>query len=99
MKRPAQPHFGHALRTIRLARGLTQEEFDAVSGRTYISQLERDVKQPTLEKLSHLATVLDVHPLTLAAASFLGALGPKEVRALLSVVEGELIEVGQACAP
>ena len=41
-----------AIRTVRKARGLSQEAFSDVSSRTYMSTLERDLKSPTLHKLT-----------------------------------------------
>ena len=43
-----------ALKTVRKARGLSQEAFSDVSSRTYMSTLERDLKSPTLNKLAEL---------------------------------------------
>lgn len=57
--------FPAALKTIRKARGLSQEAFSDVSSRTYLSSLERGLKSPTLSKLVELCQVMDVHPLTL----------------------------------
>ncbi|WP_401751201.1 helix-turn-helix domain-containing protein, partial [Stenotrophomonas muris] len=54
-----------AIRTVRKARGLSQEAFSDVSSRTYMSSLERDLKSPTMHKLTELCEVMDVHPLTL----------------------------------
>jgi len=54
-----------AIRTVRKARGLSQEAFSDVSSRTYMSSLERDLKSPTLHKLTELCEVMEVHPLTL----------------------------------
>lgn len=59
-----------ALKTIRNARGLTQEDFSNVSSRTYLSTLERGLKSPTIDKMQALAEVLDVHPLTIMALTF-----------------------------
>lgn len=95
MKRIADPNFGKALRAVRLARGLSQEDFDEVSGRTYISQLERGEKQPTLEKICQLASVLGVHPAALVAASFLRSFAREDVRALLGVIDAQLVDLGQ----
>ena len=61
-----------AIRTIRKARGLSQEAFSDVSSRTYMSTLERDLKSPTLHKLTELCEVMDVHPLTLLTLAFAG---------------------------
>lgn len=59
-----------ALKTIRKARGLSQEAFSDVSSRTYMSSLERDLKSPTLNKLAELCGVMEVHPLTLLTLAY-----------------------------
>lgn len=61
-----------AIRTIRKARGLSQEAFSDVSSRTYMSSLERDLKSPTMHKLTELCEVMDVHPLTLLTLAYAG---------------------------
>ena len=61
-----------ALKTVRKARGLSQEAFSDVSSRTYMSTLERDLTSPTLHKLTELCEVMDVHPLTLLTLAFAG---------------------------
>jgi transcriptional regulator with XRE-family HTH domain len=61
-----------AIRTIRKARGLSQEAFSDVSSRTYMSSLERDLKSPTLHKLTELCEVMEVHPLTLLTLAYAG---------------------------
>ena len=58
-------------KAVRIARGLSQEDFYDVSGRTYISSIERGVKHPTPAKLDELARTLDIHPLTLLTLSYL----------------------------
>lgn len=63
--------FAIALRTTRLRHGLTQEDFGIISSRTYLSTLERGLKNVTLEKASELAQRMNVHPLTLLVESFL----------------------------
>ncbi len=60
-------HFGRALRDFRQIRGLSQEDFSDVSGRTYMSCLERGLKSPTVDKLDGLASALGIHPVTLLA--------------------------------
>ena len=62
-----------AIRTVRKARGLSQEAFSDVSSRTYMSTLERDLKSPTLHKLTELCEVMEVHPLTLLTLAYAGA--------------------------
>lgn len=63
--------FAIALRNTRIRQGLTQEDFGIVSSRTYLSTLERGLKNVTLEKASELAGRMGVHPLTLLLESFL----------------------------
>lgn len=57
--------FARALRKLRKARGLTQDDFSVVSSRTYLSTLERGRKSPTLDKVQALARILGVHPMSL----------------------------------
>ncbi|WGK61059.1 helix-turn-helix transcriptional regulator [Halopseudomonas sp. SMJS2] len=65
-----QNSLGKALKTVRKARGLSQEAFSGASSRTYLSSLERGVKNPTLPKLNELCQVMQVHPLTLLALAY-----------------------------
>ena len=78
-----------AIRTIRKARGLSQEAFSDVSSRTYMSSLERDLKSPTLNKLAELCDVMEVHPLTLLTLAYAGK-RPKQAEQLLAQVRQEL---------
>lgn len=68
----AKSSLAKALKTVRKARGLSQEAFSDVSSRTYLSSLERDLKSPTLNKLAELCDVMDVHPLTLLTLAYAG---------------------------
>lgn len=56
--------FGLTLQDLRKARKLSQEELGFESGyhRTYISQLERGRKSPSLKTLFQLATALKIPP-------------------------------------
>lgn len=83
-----------ALKTVRKARGLSQESFSDVSSRTYMSTLERDLKSPTLSKLAELCEVMDVHPLTLLALAYAGD-STRKADELLAQVRQELNEIGQ----
>ncbi|MBB4124995.1 transcriptional regulator with XRE-family HTH domain [Xanthomonas translucens] len=51
---------------------MSQEAFSDVSSRTYMSTLERDLKSPTLHKLTELCEVMGVHPLTLLTLAYAG---------------------------
>ena len=84
-----------ALKTIRKARGLSQEAFSDISSRTYMSSLERDLKSPTLNKLGELCDVMEVHPLTLLTLAYAGK-KPKQAEQLLAQVRQELEAVLKA---
>ena len=78
-----------AIRTVRKARGLSQEAFSDVSSRTYMSSLERDLKSPTLNKLAELCEVMEVHPLTLLTLAYAGD-SERKADQLLAQVRQEL---------
>ncbi|AIP51685.1 helix-turn-helix domain-containing protein [Burkholderia pseudomallei] len=84
---------GAALRMLRQAKGVSQEDFGVVSSRTYVSAVERGLKSPTLGKIEQLAEVLGVHPLTLLAAAYLNEYSPKGVETTLSELRSELLTV------
>ena len=84
-----------ALKTIRKARGLSQEAFSNVSSRTYMSSLERDLKSPTWNKLVELCEVMQVHPVTLLTLAYAGK-SPKQADQLLAHVRQELETIWQA---
>ena len=66
-----QRGFGLALRERRTAAGLSQEAmaFDAGLHRTYVSQLERGLKSPSLAAIEALAAALDRRPYQLVRAA------------------------------
>ena len=78
-----------ALKTVRKARGLSQEAFSDVSSRTYMSSLERNLKSPTLNKLGELCEVMEIHPLTLLTLAYAGG-GSLKADKLLAQVRQEL---------
>lgn len=85
----AKHTLSEALKTIRKARGLSQEAFSDVSSRTYMSSLERDLKSPTLNKLAELCEVMEVHPLTLLTLAYAGD-DARQAEQLLAQVRQEL---------
>lgn len=56
--------FGQAVRRAREARGLSQESlgFDAGLDRTYVSGVERGVRNPTVRTIFRFAKALGVRP-------------------------------------
>jgi transcriptional regulator with XRE-family HTH domain len=55
---------GRNVRAARLARGLSQEQlaFEAEMKRTYLSDLERGTRNPSVRALGRLARALGVEP-------------------------------------
>jgi transcriptional regulator with XRE-family HTH domain len=89
---------GKGIRSARLAQNLSQEEFVAVSGRTYISELERGTKTPTVSKVDQLAAVMRLHPLTVLTLSYCKTPSQREVAAVMARVSTEIHEVLAALA-
>jgi transcriptional regulator with XRE-family HTH domain len=54
--------FARTLKKLRLAKGLSQEDFGSEAGlhRTYVSQLERGLKSPSLKTLCKVSEVLGI---------------------------------------
>ncbi|CAB5526757.1 helix-turn-helix domain-containing protein [Stutzerimonas stutzeri] len=86
--------FGLALKQLRKHRKLTQEDFTAVSSRTYLSTLERGQKGPTIQKLEQLAGVLGVHPATLLIAAYLAKDPHRDSQELIARLSDELQALG-----
>ncbi len=57
-------HFACVLREIRKSAGLSQEKLalEANLDRTFISMLERGLRQPSLKSLFAISAVLNIHP-------------------------------------
>lgn len=57
-----------------------------------MSSLERDLKSPTMHKLTELCEVMDVHPLTLLTLAYAGD-DMNKVERLLKRIEQELLSI------
>lgn len=84
--------FGSAFKQIRISKKLTQEDFAPFSGRTYLSEIERNKKHPTLKKIDELSEHLGVHPLTPLVMSYLQLQDETELDGLLQLVRDEVLE-------
>lgn len=82
--------FGLALKKARKFRNLTQEDFGIVSSRTYVSTVERGLKSITLEKLDEIATVVNLHPLSLVALAYLQTNNQVTLEDLINQITSEL---------
>lgn len=60
---------GRNVRMQREARGLSQEQlaFDAGMKRSYLSELERGLRNPSVRALGRLAAALDIDPAVLVS--------------------------------
>jgi CheY-like chemotaxis protein/DNA-binding XRE family transcriptional regulator len=87
--------FGKALKEVRKARGLTQEDFSLVTSRTYLSSLERGHKSPTLRKVEDIARAIGVHPLSLLTCTWLHAEAASPLETLMDRIKTE-VAVSQA---
>jgi transcriptional regulator with XRE-family HTH domain len=65
---------GRNVRSCRETRGLTQEQLalDAGMKRSYVSELERGLRNPTVRALGRLANALEVDPTELLKAARTG---------------------------
>lgn len=56
--------FGRNVKELRQARGLTQEDLEGLTGlkRSYISDMERGERNPSLRAVERLAVALEVEP-------------------------------------
>jgi transcriptional regulator with XRE-family HTH domain len=92
-KVPPENNFADALRTVRRARDVSQEDLGELSSRTYVSSLERGIKSPTLKKIEHLAQMLEVHPLTLLVLAYSKSPAEKDIARTLARVDAELQDI------
>jgi len=91
--------FSAALRTVRRAKGVSQEDLGGLSSRTYVSSLERGLKTPTLSKIDQLAEMLEMHPLTILLLSYSDSMREDDVARVWKRVERELDGLRAASGP
>ena len=81
---------GRSLRKLRSRRGLSQDDFALVTSRTYISQLERGLKSPTLEKIEQFAAFMNIHPASLVIGCYLERSPDEDLQSLFEKVRIDL---------
>ncbi|MFJ2684244.1 helix-turn-helix domain-containing protein [Pseudomonas sp. NPDC087342] len=81
---------GRSLRKLRLRRGLSQDDFALVTSRTYISQLERGLKSPTIEKIEQFAAFMNIHPASLIIGCYLERSSDEDLQSLFEKVQVDL---------
>jgi transcriptional regulator with XRE-family HTH domain len=64
MDRSILKYFGNRIKTIRLEKGISQEQLGQLAelDRTYISGIERGLRNISLINIERLATALNVEP-------------------------------------
>ncbi|BCD89137.1 hypothetical protein PSm6_55440 [Pseudomonas solani] len=77
-----------AIKELRKSKDLSQETVGA--SQSYISDVERGIKSPSVIKLAELAENMGVHPLTILAKSYLLADPELGVDELLEQLRREL---------
>lgn len=81
MDKSLNKRFGLALRALREAAGKTQEDFSI--SRTYVSELERGLKTPTLETIARLAEELGTTAASVVARAMASSPAPGPSHQLL----------------
>ncbi len=89
-KRRVINNLPRAMKAIRDVRALSQEDFSLVSSRTYMSTVERGLKSPTLGKLEQIASVMQIHPLTLLALSYANSASPTGAAEMFDIVQRDV---------
>ncbi|WP_157755730.1 helix-turn-helix domain-containing protein [Pseudomonas izuensis] len=85
---------GRALRHVRKKKGLTQEDFEPITSRSYISKVEGGYHLPTLDKTVEICDRMGVSPSLLLSLTFLIANESEDVSGLLDRLKGELDAIG-----
>ncbi|CAN7216064.1 helix-turn-helix domain-containing protein [Acidovorax sp. LjRoot66] len=89
-KRRVINNLPRAMKAIRDVRALSQEDFSLVSSRTYMSTVERGLKSPTLGKLEQIASVMQIHPLTLLALTYASSASPNAAAEMFDIVQRDV---------
>jgi len=86
---PPQADFGQALRQLRAAQGLVQEDMLLATSRRHISRIEQGHQVPSIRTIEVLAEQMNIHPLTLVAAAYCPELDVTSVNELLKTVKAD----------
>ena len=84
---PPQADFGRALRQLRAARGLVQEDMQLATSRRHISRIEQGHQVPSVRTIEVLAEQMQIHPLTLVAVAYWPELDAASVSELLRTLK------------
>jgi transcriptional regulator with XRE-family HTH domain len=84
---PPQADFGRAIRQLRAARGLVQEDMLLATSRRHVSRLEQGHQVPGIRTIEVLADQMQIHPLTLIAAAYCPDLSGASVNEILKTIK------------
>lgn len=84
---PPQADFGRALRQLRAARGLVQEDMLLATSRRHISRIEQGHQVPSVRTIEVLAEQMQMHPLTLVAVAYCPELDAASISELLKTLK------------
>lgn len=93
-----QADFGRALRQLRAARGVTQEDMLFATSRRHISRIEQSHQVPGIRTIEGLAENLQIHPLTLITAAYCSDLDPASVNEILEIIKTDFRALASAQA-
>lgn len=84
---PIQANFGRALKRLRLARGVTQEDLLNSTSRRHVGRIEQGHQMPSIRAIESLATSLQIHPLTFVAAAYCSELDDQSINEILKTLQ------------
>ncbi len=87
---PPKAAVGRALKQLRNARGVTQEDLIPAISRRHIGRLEQGVQLPSIGMVEHLAEGLQVHPLTVLAVAYARRFDTASIEKVLKSVRADL---------
>ena len=86
---PPQADFGRALRQLRAARGLVQEDMLLATSRRHISRIEQGHQVPSVRTIEVLAEQMQIYFLTLVAVAYCAELDAASVSELLKTLKSD----------
>lgn len=93
---PITANFGGALKRLRSARGVTQEDLLTSTSRRHVGRIEQGHQTPSMRVIESLARSLEIHPLTLVAAAYCQELDGERIAGLLRTVEEDVSKLVSA---
>ena len=90
---PPQADFGRALRQLRAAQGMVQEDMLLATSRRHISRIEQGHQVPSMSTIEALAEHMQIHPVTLVAAAYCGHIDMASINKIFEIVEAVFMKL------